>query len=122
MAIAARYADEWNAWFPLTEYGRKSALLDQYCEAAGRDPKAVHRSTQAYLRITRDDPYLSTPFTHGRPVLRGTPAQVLEQVSTYATTTIGELIIRDTGTISIEAQIEMCDVFMDEVVRPLQLG
>jgi F420-dependent oxidoreductase-like protein len=52
MALAARYADEWNAVF-LTpeEWKRKNALLDDLIQATGRPPKAVRRSMMTGLRF-----------------------------------------------------------------------
>src|SRR5512143_2357697 len=52
MALAARYADEWNAVFlPPEEWGRKNALLDGFIQAAGRQPKAVRRSMMTGIRF-----------------------------------------------------------------------
>ena len=52
MALAARYADEWNAVFlPPEEWARKNALMDGLIQAAGRRPKAVRRSMMTGIRF-----------------------------------------------------------------------
>jgi len=54
LKIVARYADIWNT-IPraVEEFARKSALLDEYCEAISRDPESVQRSVQltAYDKV-----------------------------------------------------------------------
>ena len=45
LAVAARYADEWNALFiPLEEFSRLNDLLDNILGTYGRDPSEVRRS------------------------------------------------------------------------------
>jgi alkanesulfonate monooxygenase SsuD/methylene tetrahydromethanopterin reductase-like flavin-dependent oxidoreductase (luciferase family) len=47
LRIAARYAQTWNmARAAPEEFGKKSALLDQYCREIGRDPAEIERSIQ----------------------------------------------------------------------------
>ncbi len=54
MALAARYADEWNAVFlPPEELKRKNALLDDLLKAEGRLPASVRRSMMTGLRFGR---------------------------------------------------------------------
>ena len=45
LPIVARQADAWHAFGSADALGRKSALLDEYAEKAGRDPKRILRST-----------------------------------------------------------------------------
>ena len=47
LRIAARHAQTWNmARATPAEFGKKSALLDQYCREIGRDPAEIERSIQ----------------------------------------------------------------------------
>ncbi len=47
LRVAARYADIWNyVTGPVEEFTRKSAVLDQHCDAVGRDPAVIQRSVQ----------------------------------------------------------------------------
>ena len=45
LPIVARQADAWHAFGSADALGRKSRLLDEYAEKAGRDPKQILRST-----------------------------------------------------------------------------
>ena len=38
MRIAARYADEWNAWCDIEQFRHRTGVLDQRCEEIDRDP------------------------------------------------------------------------------------
>ena len=49
LPIAARLADVWHGFGSVDPLVRKSRLLDQLCERAGRDPSAVARSTSLSL-------------------------------------------------------------------------
>ena len=55
LGIAARYADEWNAWGLPDHIAERSATLSAKCEAAGRDPDAISRSAQGLLFFTETD-------------------------------------------------------------------
>jgi len=45
LRAVARHADVWNYFAtPLPEYERKAAVLQQHCEALGRDPASIQRS------------------------------------------------------------------------------
>src|SRR5690606_11780837 len=45
LRVAARHADEWNMWSSPEVMAERSAMLDRACEAIGRDPSAIKRST-----------------------------------------------------------------------------
>ncbi|MBI2710614.1 MAG: TIGR03560 family F420-dependent LLM class oxidoreductase [Actinobacteria bacterium] len=91
MRVAARLADEWNAWTDPEGFAHKVAVLDRHCEDLGRDPAAIRRSTQALVDIT------DTPVTidggDRMPALRGTPAQLVEALHTYAAAGLDEFIL-----------------------------
>lgn len=44
LRLVAEYADMWNGFGPAAEFGRKNAVLDEWCEKVGRDPKAIERT------------------------------------------------------------------------------
>jgi alkanesulfonate monooxygenase SsuD/methylene tetrahydromethanopterin reductase-like flavin-dependent oxidoreductase (luciferase family) len=60
LRVAARYADIWNfAGGDVDTFRHKSRVLDDHCEAIGRDPSSVERSVQLFvdaenLAATRD--------------------------------------------------------------------
>jgi F420-dependent oxidoreductase-like protein len=66
MALAARFADEWNAVFlPPEEWRRKNALLDDLIQAVGRQPKAVRRSMMTGLRFGSTKKELEAQLARG---------------------------------------------------------
>lgn len=55
LRIAARYADITN-WFGTIEDGRrKLEILDRHCEAVGRDPRSILRTTSLPLALVADE-------------------------------------------------------------------
>ena len=59
MRIAARYADEWNAWTTPELLAHKVSVLRAHCEEIGRDPAEIHVSTQALLFLSTDEAWLA---------------------------------------------------------------
>jgi F420-dependent oxidoreductase-like protein len=97
MRIAARYANEWNAWTTADEFRQKIEVLERHCADLGRDPASIRRSTQALVYLSNDEAWLSR-FRGGepaRPLIVGTPAEVVEQVAAYRDAGVDELIIPD---------------------------
>ena len=58
LKIAAKYADEWNVWGDVPILKHKMAILDQHCEAVGRDPSEIERSGVALLFLSDDEAYV----------------------------------------------------------------
>ncbi len=54
LRIVARHADHWNVWGGPATLARKGRILDDYCRAAGRDPKTLARSANMPLLLTDD--------------------------------------------------------------------
>ena len=90
--LAARFADEFNVPFsPIDLCGRQFGLLDEACDALGRDPSSVLRSVALVVccgaseqevahraaRIGRDAAALRSDG------LAGSPAEVAEKLATY---------------------------------------
>ena len=55
LPLAARRADVWHGFGPVSELARKSRLLDRLAEEAGRDPATLARSTQLSLSEPWDE-------------------------------------------------------------------
>ena len=90
LAIAARYADEWNVWGTPEVLAHKNAVLDRHCEAIGRDPSTIRRTCQALIGI-RDTP--TEPQQGARPMVVGSPEQIAETMAEYAAAGVDEFIV-----------------------------
>ena len=54
LRLVAQYADACNVFGSPEAIARKYAILDRHCEAVGRDPDEIERSTLQDVRISRD--------------------------------------------------------------------
>ncbi|MCD9624769.1 LLM class flavin-dependent oxidoreductase [Rhabdothermincola salaria] len=54
LGVVARHADVWNTWALPDALRARSTVLDERCEALGRDPAGVQRSVQALVKLTDD--------------------------------------------------------------------
>jgi len=95
MRLAARYTEGWNAFLiggdcSPDHVSSLLARLDEACATEGRDPATLERSAGVMVAFS-DDPYLVGPadWTHG--ALRGTPAQLAEQLRVLAGIGLGHL-------------------------------
>ncbi len=60
LPLVARYADVWNVpTYGLDQWEHKGKVLDQACEAIGRDPATLQRSHEAVLVLAADDAALT---------------------------------------------------------------
>jgi len=56
LAVAARFADEWNSTGQRPEeYARSVAALEAHCERIGRDPATIRRSMLLFTTVAPDD-------------------------------------------------------------------
>jgi len=116
LGIAARHADEWNAWGLPNHIAERSAALAAGCEAAGRDPDAIARSAQGLLFFTETDAEAERlTDTLPRPVLAGTVGRLRDVVAAYAEAGLDELIVPDFTLGSGAQKTEALDRFIDEV-------
>jgi len=68
----------------------KSAVLDDFCAKAGRDPKSIARSAQALVIV--DGPL---PADAPMPVIGGSPAALADTTAEYRAIGLDELIVPD---------------------------
>jgi F420-dependent oxidoreductase-like protein len=117
MRIAARYADEWNAWGTAEDFRRRTPIFADHCNAVGRDPGSIARSTQALVYLSTDEAWLAPRRrdTSPRPRLLGTPAEVVEQVAAYDAAGVDELIVPDWMMGSAARTADTLDLFWNEV-------
>jgi F420-dependent oxidoreductase-like protein len=112
MKIAARYADEWNAWSTPEVLAHKVDVLRRHCDDLGRDPSEIRVSTQAMLFLSTDEAWLADKRGNG---IVGTPAEVTEIVAAYRDAGCDELIVPDFTMGPMARRKDTCDLFVNEV-------
>jgi F420-dependent oxidoreductase-like protein len=90
LRIVADYADQWNTWGRPDLIARKSAILDDHCAAAGRDPKEIARTAQALVVV--DGPL---PEGLPLPIIGGSVSALTDTVADYRAIGLDELIVPD---------------------------
>jgi len=122
LRIVARYADEWNIWGTAEVVAQKSGVLARHCEAVGRDPGTIVRSTQALLFLSEDETWLARKREQdpGRPVIVGTPEEVLEIVAGYRDVGVEELIVPDWTMGPVARAKDTYDLFIERVASALR--
>jgi alkanesulfonate monooxygenase SsuD/methylene tetrahydromethanopterin reductase-like flavin-dependent oxidoreductase (luciferase family) len=117
MRIAARYADEWNAWSTPEVLEHKVRVLHDHCSDLGRDPSEIRVSTQALLFLGTDEAWLAEKRESdaGRAAVVGNPGQVAEVIGRYADAGADEFIIPDFTMGSMSRRKETCDLFIEQV-------
>jgi F420-dependent oxidoreductase-like protein len=117
LRIAARYADEWNAWTTPDVLAHKVQVLGQHCEALGRDPGEIAISTQGLLFMSTDEAWLADKRRGdiGRASIVGTPSEVTDIVGRYRDSGASELIVPDFTLGSLARAKDTCDLFIEEV-------
>jgi probable F420-dependent oxidoreductase len=107
LELAMPHVDAWNAWhlWWKNDPAQLPALLaeiDRAAETAGRNPKAIKRTTAVFVSRTAGSEHrLGDEITRG---ITGTPAQIAEQLAIVAAAGIDEaMIVLDPNTVeSIE--------------------
>ncbi len=122
MRIAAQYADEWNVWGTPELLAQKGEVLERHCEALGRDPSSIRRSANALLFVSEDESWVEARRDRdvGRPVILGTPGEVVEIVAAYAEAGVDELIVPDFNFRDAARRTESLDLFAEEVMAKVR--
>jgi alkanesulfonate monooxygenase SsuD/methylene tetrahydromethanopterin reductase-like flavin-dependent oxidoreductase (luciferase family) len=117
MRIAAEYADEWNVWGTPELLAAKRAVLDAHCAALGRPPEEIRRSTNALLFLSDDPAWVAErrQRDYGRPVILGTPAEVVEIIAAYREAGVDEVIIPDFNLGDGQRKRDTMDLFIESV-------
>ncbi len=97
LGLVARHADEWNMWGLADVIAERSSMLDQRCDAIGRDPASIKRSAQALVLLT-DDRAKADAFiagAGGRAAIAGTTDDALAAVAAWQAVGLDEVIVPD---------------------------
>ncbi len=122
MALAARFATQWNAWCTPDEHARLGGVLDAHCQSQGRDPESIDHTTQALLYMSANEGWLEPHrvATPGAPTVVGTPSEVLDKMVAYAAAGCDEFIV-PTWTLGESARaLDTLALLNDEVVTALR--
>lgn len=95
MRIAARWADEWNAWGAPELAAKQRARFVEACKAVGTDPAAIRTSSQALVFMSDDEAALAERRRKAdmERSLVGTPAQLVEELGAYSEAGFDEFIL-----------------------------
>ena len=116
LQIVARHADEWNAWCPPAEMQRLSAVLDRHCEAEGRDPATVKRTSMMVFAFADDPPVPAGPAAQ----LVGTVAELQDAMQAYADAGVDEILVPDWAWAAGPQRLDGIDRFLAEVAAPFR--
>jgi F420-dependent oxidoreductase-like protein len=122
LAIAAKFADEWNCWATPDVLAHKVGVLHSHCERIGRDPGKISVSTQALLFLSTDEDRLAARRNGGggQPAIVGTPPEVAEIVGRYRDAGADELIVPAFNLGPAAQSKDICDLFISEVAPLLR--
>ncbi len=102
LAIAARYADEWNAVLvPPDRFRALNARLNEYLAREGRSPEQVRRSLMTGLVFGRDTAEVrrklagrSEEALRARGILIGTPSEIRDQIERLGEAGVERLMLQ----------------------------
>lgn len=97
MRLTARWAEEWNTWGDPDEVARRTERFMAACDAVGRDPGSMHRSSQAMVFYTPTPAALEAAQPHIVPdrSLVGGAQQLIDQLGRYVELGVDEFAIPD---------------------------
>jgi alkanesulfonate monooxygenase SsuD/methylene tetrahydromethanopterin reductase-like flavin-dependent oxidoreductase (luciferase family) len=119
LRIAAQHADEWNVWGTPEVLAQKGAVLEQHCEAVGRDPKSIRRSANALVFLSDDPQAIEQARSRGgRQMIAGSVEELRETMGRYQEAGVDEMIMPDFNLgRSIEQRKEAYNRFIEEVAK-----
>lgn len=120
LRIVAEHADEWNIWSTPARMAEKSAVLARHCEAIGRDPASIYRSTQALLFPGAEGAKTAAKFAEIRPAMGGTSEQLIDTIGQFAELGVNELIVPDFTLGPFDETIATYDELIAEVAPPFR--
>lgn len=113
--IVARWADEWNTWGDPQRFAQKSHNIDGACQALGRDPATVVRSTQALVFLGPEGAQQAAGMNEHQPSVGGTVDGLIEVIGAYQDAGVSELIIPDFHLAEVSQSIELWDTLIEAV-------
>lgn len=115
LGVVARHADEWNLWATPELFAERRAVLDARCEAIGRDPSSLARSTQGLFFVVDDEAKAASLVERiggRRPVVAGSAERIAEAAAVYRDAGVDELIIPDVTLGDGSRRLEALDAML----------
>jgi alkanesulfonate monooxygenase SsuD/methylene tetrahydromethanopterin reductase-like flavin-dependent oxidoreductase (luciferase family) len=90
LGLAAKYADQWNAYFTRTGNSPAGVIplrdrVQAACAAAGRDPSTMELTVAALIDLTNGETTIpASVIPGGATAVSGTPEQIAEHLRGYA--------------------------------------
>jgi len=126
LKIVAKHADHWNVWGGPEVLARKGALLDGYCQAAGRDPRSITRSANMALLFAEDRAEIDKLYTGltkrfgmadavaRDTMLAGSVGEIRDKIGRLRDAGVGTLFI---PTLFMKDPRPALDRFMNEIAQ-----
>jgi F420-dependent oxidoreductase-like protein len=121
LKIVAKHADEWNVWSTVETMKRKSAILDQHCEAVGRDPAEIQRCSVALVYLSDDASEVQRRRTEAQPreTIAGNVSQMQDILGEYQAAGVDEFIFPEFNLPlgATAEKLDLMDRFIEEVAK-----
>jgi alkanesulfonate monooxygenase SsuD/methylene tetrahydromethanopterin reductase-like flavin-dependent oxidoreductase (luciferase family) len=116
--LVAEHAQEWNTWSTPALWAEKRVGYERALDEAGRDPKSLHRSTQALLFLGPDGAGKAERALErgARAAIGGTSAQITDVVGEFAEAGLDEFIVPYFTLGGVGQMTDSLDQLMAEVV------
>jgi alkanesulfonate monooxygenase SsuD/methylene tetrahydromethanopterin reductase-like flavin-dependent oxidoreductase (luciferase family) len=108
LKYVARYGDMSNWWGSMDDLKHYSEVLDQHCEAEGRDPSTILRTVMSPVILVANQGEAETTLARLSPERRAqvkaaTPEQAADALQPYLEAGFGGFIFRNTTMLTPEA-------------------
>jgi probable F420-dependent oxidoreductase len=121
MGIVARYADEWNAWGRADTIADRLTVLDERCEAIGRDPASIECSCQALWFITDDEARADELIARApMAAIGGSTRRLADAVAAWREAGVDEVIVPDFTLGQGRQRLDRMDVILNDVAAPFR--
>jgi alkanesulfonate monooxygenase SsuD/methylene tetrahydromethanopterin reductase-like flavin-dependent oxidoreductase (luciferase family) len=120
MGIVARYADQWNMWGLADTIAERSGVLDERCEAIGRDPASITRSCQALWFLADDERADRLISRSPVPAIGGAPGRLADAIAAWQKVGVDEVIVPDFTLGSGTERIDRMDTIITEIAHPFR--
>ena len=117
LRIVARHADIWNLWSDPPLMAERALVLEAACEAEGRDPATIERSTQALFFVVDDDRKADDLIARvqPRPAAGGGAERIAETVAAWRDAGVDEVVVPDFTLGNGSRRTDAMDLLIEQV-------